>query len=164
MAVIKAEQRDVESLPEPRGWRPDMVSESDFLDMLAKAEAAGDVRLAGEIKRILSEFREAARKAAIITLDPGAEVILLDTCAATGLSRSEAINHAIMLAFDVEAMVAAAPEMSRQLAIIQGIKKGIKRQHLKGSKLVSVERFEGPAQDLRPEIEAEVGMSSALSA
>ena len=141
-----------------------MVSESDFMDMLAEAEAAGDVALAGEIKRILGEFRAASQKAAAINLDPEVEAILCEVCAATGLIRSAAVNLAVKAAFDVPAMLAAAPELSRQLAIIQGIKKGIKRHQVKGPKLVSVERFEGPAQGLRPEIEAEMGMSSALSA
>lgn len=164
MAVIKAEQRDVESLPEPRGWRPDMVSESDFLDMLAKAEAAGDVRLAREIKRILGEFREASQKAASISLDLEAEAVMQEVCAATGLSRSAAVNLAIKQAFNVPAMVAAAPELSRQLAINQGIKKGIKRHQVKGPKLMSVERFEGPAQDLRRERGEEMRVSSAAPA
>ena len=145
-----------------------MVSESDFLDMLAKAEAEGDVRLAGEINRILGEFRAASQKAAAISLDPDVEVILCEVCAATGLTRSGAVNLAVKAVFNVPAMVAAAPELSRQLAINQGIKKGIKRQQVKGSKLVSMERFEGLAQGLRPEtgpeIEADMGMSSALPA
>lgn len=144
-----------------------MVSESDFMDMLAEAEAAGDAALAGEIKRILGEFRAASQKAASISLDPEVEAILLEVCRATGLSRSEALNLAVKAAFNIPAMVAAAPGLSRQLAIIQGIKKGkkgINRHQVKGSKLVSVERFEGPAQDLRPEIEADMEMSSALSA
>ena len=141
-----------------------MVSESDFLDMLAKAEAAGDVRLAMEINRILGEFRAASQKAAAINLDPDVEAILCEVCAATGLIRSAAVNLAVKAAFDVPAMVAAAPGLSRQFAINQGIKKGIKRQHIKGPKLVSVERFGGPAQDLRPEIEAEMRISSALPA
>ena len=141
-----------------------MVSESDFMDMLAEAEAAGDAALAGEIKRILGEFRAASQKAASISLDPEVEAILLEVCRATGLSRSEALNLAVKAAFNIPAMVAAAPGLSRQLAIIQGIKKDIKRQQVKRSKLVSVERFEGPAKGLRPEIGAEMEMSSALSA
>ena len=116
-----------------------MVSESDFMNMLAKAEAAGDVRLAWELKRILGEFRAASQKAASITLDPDVEAILCEVCGATGLSRSAAVNFAVKQAFDVPAMVAAAPGLSRQFAIIQGIKK----EQVKRSKLVSVERF-GP--------------------
>ena len=140
-----------------------MVSESDFMNMLAEAEAAGDVALAREIRRILAEFRAASLKAASINLDPEVEAILWEVCRACGLSRSEAINIAIKQAFNLPALVASAPELSRQLAIVQGIKKGIKRHQVKRSKLVSVERFEGPAQDLRPEIEAEMGVSSSMS-
>lgn len=141
-----------------------MVSESDFMNMLAKAEAAGDVRLAGEINRILGEFRAASQKAAAISLDPDVEAILQEVCGATGLTRSGAVNLAVKAAFNVPAMVAAAPGLPRQLAIIQGIKKCIKRQQVKRSKLVSVERFEGPAKGLRPEIGAEMEMSSSVPA
>ena len=141
-----------------------MVSESDFMNMLAKAEAAGDVRLAWELKRILGEFRAASREAAAISLDSEVEAILCEVCAATGLIRSAAVNLAVKAAVDVPALLAAAPGLSRQFAINQGIKKGIKRHQVKGSKLVSVERFEGPAKGLRPEIEAEMRISSALPA